>query len=470
MEEKRNLIKNTIIITIGKLSTQIVSFLLLPLYTAKLTTEEYGTFDYMHTLCVFLLPVITLLMEESMFRFLIDSKSKENQEKVITQSVIYILSSSIVFCIGIFIILNIVNYEYNLIFLIYIISSILITLSNALSRGLSKIKLYSICNLISGVMTIVLNIITIVYFKMGIIGLLLSSIIANLTISIVVFTKINIRQYLSLKRLEKNLMSTMVKYSIPLIPNSLAFSIINISDRIIVTNMLGSGENGIYSVAYKFPNIISAFYGFFSIAWKESASKVVEQEDSNNYYNDVYLSMKKIMFFVSLCLIAIMPIAFPILVNSEYQEAYIHIPILIIATYFCNMSMFIGGIFIAHKDTKTIGTTTIAAALINVVFNILVINIIGLYAASISTLIANIFLYLYRKYKVKKYIVFETDIKIIQWIILILILISYIINNIYLNIVTLFVTIFCSYYFNKGLIVDILKKVTNKIHRRNNSF
>ena len=72
---KRELIKNTIIVAIGKFSTQIISFLLLPLYTSILTTSEYGIYDFLITVAVFLVPMITLLLEESMFRFLMDADS-----------------------------------------------------------------------------------------------------------------------------------------------------------------------------------------------------------------------------------------------------------------------------------------------------------------------------------------------------------------------------------------------------------
>ena len=56
MNQKKQLLINTIIIAIGKLSTQVISFLLLPLYTSKLSPEEYGTYDFFVTLSVFLLP------------------------------------------------------------------------------------------------------------------------------------------------------------------------------------------------------------------------------------------------------------------------------------------------------------------------------------------------------------------------------------------------------------------------------
>ena len=82
MNQKKQLLVNTIIIAIGKLSTQVISFLLLPLYTSKLTPGEYGTYDLLVTISTFLLPIITLLMEESMFRFLIDAD--DLKEKILT--------------------------------------------------------------------------------------------------------------------------------------------------------------------------------------------------------------------------------------------------------------------------------------------------------------------------------------------------------------------------------------------------
>ena len=78
MNQKKQLMKNTIIIAIGKLSTQIISYLLLPLYTSQLDPSEYGNYDFVCTLSLFLCPIITLLMEESMFRYLIDADSNRH--------------------------------------------------------------------------------------------------------------------------------------------------------------------------------------------------------------------------------------------------------------------------------------------------------------------------------------------------------------------------------------------------------
>ena len=95
MSQKRELIKNTLIISLGKFSTRIVSFILLPLYTALLSKSEYGSYDLLNTISIFLIPVITLQLEEAMFRFLIDAKNNDDKEKIFTQTVFYALISFI---------------------------------------------------------------------------------------------------------------------------------------------------------------------------------------------------------------------------------------------------------------------------------------------------------------------------------------------------------------------------------------
>ena len=146
------------------------------------------------------------------------------------------------------------------------------------------------------------------------------------------------------------------------------------SDRIILTQMVSSAANGIYAMANKFPNIINVLYGYFYTAWKESAAKIVKEDNKNQYYNSIYHDAKRFLYAVTICLIAVMPFAFPIFINEAYDEAYVYIPIVMIATYYSNLSSFYGGIFSAYKDTKIMGTTTIVAAVINLVIDLLLVN------------------------------------------------------------------------------------------------
>ena len=77
MNKGKELAKNTAIITIGKMSTQLISFLLLPLYTAVLSTEEYGIVDLVITYMQLLLPICTLQLEQAIFRFVLEKRDNE---------------------------------------------------------------------------------------------------------------------------------------------------------------------------------------------------------------------------------------------------------------------------------------------------------------------------------------------------------------------------------------------------------
>lgn len=461
----KELALNTLIIGIGKFSTQIVSFLLLPLYTSILTTEEYGTYDLILTIATFVLPFITLLMEESMFRFLIDCKNNNQKKYVISQTMIYTSISSFFF-IFIAVILGIfIKIPYEMLTILYIISCIFSGLRNALVRGLEKIRLYTIINFITSLVNIILNILFIAIFKFGIIGLLGAGIIANIITTIIVFATLKIHKYVSIRNFDKKLMKRMVNYSIPLVPNSLAWVIVNLSDRIAISFFLGTSSNGIYAMAYKFPNLMNTIYGFFYTAWVESSAKAINESEDNIFFNKIYRLLAKGMFAVSLCIIVCMPIIFNLFFKSDYMEAYYYVPILVLAMYYSNMSGYYGGIFTGHKDTKVMGITTVIGALMNLLIDLAFIKFIGIYAAAISTLISCMFIYYYRKIKVKKYICIENvNFKNELIVLMITLMLYYFNNNIYVKIINfIFVGFFCG-IANKDIIDKINEKLKIKSH------
>lgn len=463
MKQEKELIKNTFIIAIGKFSTQIVSFLLVSLYTAKLTTEQYGSYDLIITIITFLTPFITLTLEESMFRFLIDAKSKKEEKSIITQTVLTILTTLVIACIIIFGVIKIFSINTTKLFIPYVIAVVLMALMNALVRGLGKIKLYSLSNFILSVITIVLNVVLILGTNLKVDGLLLSVIIANLVMVLFLSIRVRLKNFIDVKLVNKKMMREMLAYSIPLIPHSLSWTIINLSDRVIVTAMLGTASNGIYAVSNKFPTIINTVYNYFAIAWKESAAKALHGDGSHQYYNRIYTALKNIVYSATVGVIAVVPFIFNILVNEGYQEAYLYIPILVFSVYFSNMASFYGGIFSAYKKTKIIGTTTLVSAIINLIVDMILIKFIGIYAAAISTLLSSIFLYIYRKAKMKEFVKLKKSRDIALTILITLVVfMSYYSNNYIFQGISLLFAVIYALLMNQ----DIVRGFTSKIFKR----
>ena len=463
MNQKKELIKNTLIISIGKFSTQVLSFLLLPLYTSLLTTSEYGSYDLLNTISMFLIPCVTLLMEEGMFRFLIDAKTDKEKSEVFTITIVFSLFSFLIWSIILFITGTIINYPFTIYLIFYILASILSALAGSTARGLSKFKLYSLFCFLSSLLTISLNVLFITVLHWGVSSLFLSYIIGNSIVSIWLLFKVKIYKHLNVKTIKPKRVKEMLKYSLPLVPNSLSWTIIALTDRLLIINYLTEGQNGVYSVANRFPTIINTCYGYFNLSWKESASKALNNKDKDEFYNSVYKSLQHFLICVSILIIAALPFVFNLLIKNEFREAYYYIPILVISVYFSNMSNFCSGIFSAYKDTKILAQTTVVSTILNLVLGFLFIRYIGLYATALATGISYVIIYIYRNIKLRKYLVLKKDnFLLTSFLILIFVCLLYYIKNYILCGIGLLVAILYSYYINKSFIDVFINKFRRK--------
>lgn len=464
MNEKKRLIRNTGVIAIGSISTRIVSFLLLPMYTSLLSTSEYGIFDYIICICTFVSPLITFLMEEAIFRFLLDCKTKQEKDQIITIGVTLVFLGLACFSLIGIIFFKFYYYKYAVFLIVYIITQAFCSIINPVLRGFGYIKTYSLYNFLIGISQILLNIIFIAVFRMGLFGMLLAAIISYLLASVLMIIYIKLWNYINLKYVKKEKIKELLAYSLPLIPNKVSWTIIHLSDRIMLMNIVGSSSSGIYAAAYKFPNLMDLLYGFFYQSWKESSVRVLKDNNADEFYNNVYVYLKKFLFSVVICMIAFMPFVFKILINENFSEALLYVPIIILATYYANLSGFYGGIFTAHKNTRIIGLTTVAAAIINITINILAIWKFYIFAAAFSTLIANLVVFKYRQKKVKKYIILKESksFYILAYSTLVLVVAFYYSMNIVLQCIGCVVALIYALIANKNIIINIFNIITKK--------
>ena len=464
MSKGKDLAKNTVIVSIGKICTQLITFFLLPVYTAVLSNEEYGVVDLLNTLTSLLLPIATLQIEQGIFRYLLDCReNKEKQTTLITTVSKFILVQFAI-CILIFLCASpFIHNEYKYFLMANLLMGILSSISLQICRGLGDNKTYAVGSFITGALTVILNVIFIVAFKWGAYGMLIATAISNLLCAIYVFVKKKIYKYIDIKQNDKKLLKDIIKYSVPLIPNMISWWIVSASDRTIISAVIGVAQNGIYSAANKFSGIFSTLYSVFNLTWTESASININSEDRDEFFSKIFDFI--VRFFGSLCLgtIAVMPFVFGILVNEKFAESYYQIPILILGSVFNILVSFLGSVYVAKKLTKEIAKTSIIAAIINIVVNIALINQIGLYAASISTVIAYFAMFIYRWIDVKKYVSIKTNKALIAVLSVsfLVAIITYYLKMKIISIVVLLAVIIIAIYINKDsakYLTEIVKK------------
>lgn len=463
MSRGKELIKNTGILMLAKISTQVVSFILLPLYTAILSTEEYGQVDVYTSLTMIIIPFITLQIEMAMFRYFIAEKDNANRIEIVSSSIAVVLVMTVMASILFWCINCIKPFPYCGYLYAYYLAMTLNTVLLQVCRAKGDNVGYGIATFISSAFAVCLNVVFIAGLRLGVVGILLSSIIAHIISSMYIMMRTNISIYLSVRSISSKRCKEMLNYSVPLIFNQVASWAVNYSDRLIILYYLGESFNGIYSVACKFSNITSTFFGVYNVAWTESVIRSLEDKDGEKYVAKVF-EMTFILYTMLVTgILNLLPFFFGVLINEKFSTSYGHVPILLVSMMFSGMAATVGSIYIAFNRTKDVSITTMLAGVTNVVVHLILLKNYRLYAASVSTLVSFGVLFIYRILFVNRFFRLKFELKgiMLQFLILIFAWIAYIIRNPIMIVMGLLINL-----VSMGIVINRSKKMLLKTVKR----
>ncbi len=394
----KKLLKNLSLISLGALSSKVISYLMIPLYTNVLSTAEYGTTDLIFTTVSLLMPLLSLEISNALMRFLLDKEY--DQEEVFNtcfgillfSAVIFLVLSPLLFCFDVF-------KNYYFLFIFYYISNLINGFAQSFVRGVDLVKEYSIAGILQTFFVVILNVVFLLVFKLKITGYLLAYTLGAF-ISVIYLLKICVERtniHIRKLRYHSKLTKEILMYSIPLVPNSVLWWVSNSSDKYFLTLFSGISDVGIYSVAYKIPTMLSVFSSLFITAWQISSVEDFGSERTIYFFRNIakkYLYLNTLA--TSILLLFLKPISGFLFLNDFYS-AWTVVPFLIVGYVYYSMSLFMGTIYTAAKKTKMVMTSTVVGSIVNIILNYLLIPLTGIYGAAIATAISYVVIYLMRK-------------------------------------------------------------------------
>lgn len=401
--EYKKLTRNTIIFSIGTFAQKAFAFVFTPFYTSVLTTKDYGVADFLATFCSMLWPVLTLLINEAVLRFCFDKKVEQKQ---VVSIGIYVNLFGILLLILFSPLLLLSNTlkDYALLFVLYYTTYSINSFFSYALRGIGKEKMFAISGLINTVFTIIFNIIFLLVFKLGVKGYLLSFIMAFLLTSIIQSISTNILKYIvRIDKIDLSLLKKMMKYSFPLIPNSVSWWINNSADKLFIISMCGAAANGLVSVAYKIPSIINVFSSIFNNAFQISAFEQDDDEKKQQFFSGLYGLYSAFCISLGFGLIIFLKVLCKILFAKDFYQAYIYCPLLIYAVIFQILASFYGTIYTSCKKTKMVFVSSVVAAVANIILNWLLIKSIGAIGAVAATCISSAIMWIVRVVDTRKF-------------------------------------------------------------------
>lgn len=465
-EKGKRLAQGTIIYAIGSFGSKILSFIIVPLYTYYILPEDMGVYDILQTTVSLLTPLITLQISDAAFVWMI--QAKEDEESCISAVYKYMLFMSFVAAILILIFdAFLYNIPYNKYFIIMLLTSRWMATIQKLTRGLKKQSLFAMSGVIYTFVHLILNLLQIVVFKQGVVALFQSIIIANCFVIVFLLLKEKKLRYINWRQKSINLQKEMLKFSIPVVPNQLNWWVVNSSDRYIISYFLGSAVNGIYAIAYKFPTMLHLIFNLFYQSWQDTTLGDTE-EDTSGFYTNVFRIYYKISFTLIIALIPLTKVFIEFVMNDSYKEAASYISFLYLGVVFQAFSNFWGVGYLKNGKTVQASLTTIVGAIINIIINVLCINFIGLHAATISSCISFIIVFIIRYHHTKELLNIQVDWYefVVLFIVALLVTIFCIFTSISFDLIMGIFGCVCFGLFNKDYLLVVYKKLLLKMKKK----
>jgi O-antigen/teichoic acid export membrane protein len=390
----KRLFKETLIYGLSRYLTKFIGVILLPLYTAVLTPEDYGILDLLSTIALVSGFLIVSGTDAALSYYFFRKEYHEERSVMISTGLwMRLLFSLVVLTI----ILFGADFISELIFgkdlsLFVIITGVTILFTSVYSflMDLLRFELRSWLYTFASTFAVLLNILFTIYYVLilgeGVYGALIASAagygIVFAATCIYVFKRYGFG--FSAKWLKRILI-----YGFPLISTGIAVWVLGSTDRYFLAHFSGVDANGIYAVGMKIAMFIGLVVGTIQLAWGPFAMDIQYEKNAKQIYAKVFLLFSIIsviaVFFVSMFAIDFLKV----FTQPDYYSARDVIPFLSLSTVFSSAYFVVVlGIHLTKKLQHTIWIT-ITAAILNIALNYFLTPVYGPVGAAISIMCAN---------------------------------------------------------------------------------
>ena len=419
----KKLALNTVIFAVGNFGSKILSFLIVPLYTYVLTTEEYGMIDLFITSLGLMIPFSTMMVNEALIRFTLGKEMTPSEAAS---------NCLVIFCFGAIgsilltpIYKRIFKFDgYMWMFVALLVIQTFNRIYSEYFKAIDQNVKYTILGLVSTVCTLGFNLLFLLYFKLGIRGYLYATLLSAVVSSIYILIFSDFFKTVSLRNIDRKVLTKILKYSIPLVPNSLMWWIMSAGDKYIINYFLGDASNGIYSLALKIPQIINMVYALFIQAWQMSAIEVNLSENKGEFYQKVFSVTSFAMAFIATGIVMLVKPVYSNVMNKNFIVAWKYVPLLSAATVISCYSSFFGVVYTVGTKTKKAFLTTALGAAVNLICNFILVGPFGIQGIAVGTCLGYAVVLAVRVNDMKKEMGISVDLRL-NFVVFILLLLQY---------------------------------------------
>lgn len=399
----KELLGTTAIYSAGSLLTQLVSFLLLPLYTRYLTPADYGTLSLLLIAQTVLALFSEMAVASGVFRFYHAAADEPARRRLVATAVTGLLVTSGVllalvqaFAGPLAALAFAFDDASRLLRLVSITAACtpFVVLLQRLLQVQSRPFLFLATSFLQFLTSVVVTIVLVVHVRLGVLGVIVGQLSGSAVVAVVALARLS--TYLR-AGVDRALWRKLLGFSAPLVPTSLMALVIAMSDRFFIERLSTLHQVGLYSVADKMTAVLSVFLIVpFSQAWNQFA--FAHQSDA-----DIHRTFAR-TFHLYAVGSAVMVVGFGLVIRNlltlattpTFASAWAVVPLLCAAPIAQGyLVVLASGIHLANR-TKLIPPMFLVGATVNIALNFVLIPPLGLLGAALATaaaVLANVVVY-----------------------------------------------------------------------------
>lgn len=371
-----------------------IPFLLLPILTRYLSTEEYGILAIYQVMISFGMPIVGMNMHNNITRNFF-AKSKEFVARMVFNLFIVLTVSSAVFLLIISAYLLLGGTQFSIsqkwLYVLPVIAfmNMVNNFNLTILRNRKRAAEYGVFEISRTIIDLSVTILLIVIYAYGWEGRATGILVGSLVIGVISIFRIWQTGYL-LFQIDISQIKEILKISLPLIPHVMGGVIITLGDRIFIDQMVSTSAVGIYTVGYQFGMIMILVVTAFNKTWSPWMYELLAEEKEENKATIVKATYLVSGGFIALALVVtgISYYLLPFMTAEEYHSGMIYVIWIAMGYAFNGMYMLVFPYGVHVGNTSYLGITTFTAALINLAANYYLINMNGALGAAQATLIS----------------------------------------------------------------------------------
>jgi O-antigen/teichoic acid export membrane protein len=373
-----SLVRQTSVYSISWLSTGLASIVLLPVYTAYITPTEYGIIQMLdYTLNVFKLLVV-VGMVSAVYRFMNEYEAEEDKRRVIATGMAYLGvvgtgAVAVLLLLGRPISAVVLGPEVDLLYIRLALAGFLFELwmliPMAYFAARQQAKVYLLYALGRLLLNIILNLYFIIALGWGAAGMLSGNLVSGAVFALLMLGHCIRRNGLGVHR--PTLMG-MLRFGAPLVPASVAATVMHNVDRYILRAATGLHDVGLYSLGYRFPFMLSSLImTSFNLAWSSHAIyEIAKDPDAREQYARIATYYMTLYVALQYTLAIFGDLVVRVMADEAYRDAADVVPVVCAAMCLFSFNQFVTvGAFI-QKKTLLLPAGYVLGALVNVGLNL----------------------------------------------------------------------------------------------------